>query len=154
MKCSSCGCLESKVIDSRLNEEGTSIRRRRECIKCGKRYTTYETIETTPIYVIKKTGNRQAFNSAKLKQGILKACEKRPVAISQIDNLVSDIEKQVANSLEQEVTSSKLGDMVMEGLKDIDDVAYVRFAAVHRQFKDITSWLEEIEGILQEKKKK
>lgn len=151
MKCNNCGSLDSKVIDSRLSDDGKSIRRRRECIDCGKRFTTYETVELTPIYVVKKSGNRQAFNSIKLKQGILKACEKRPVPIGKIDALVQEIEKHVSNSLEQEVTSKMIGDLVMEGLKNIDDVAYVRFAAVHRQFKDITSWLSEIENILKDK---
>lgn len=151
MRCSNCNCIESKVIDSRLNEDGTSIRRRRECMNCGKRFTTYETIEFTPVYVIKKSGNRQAFSAAKLKAGILKACEKRPVAIAKIDELVHEIEKKVANSLDQEVTSNYIGELVMEGLKEIDDVAYVRFAAVHRQFKDIGSWLSEIETVLKEK---
>lgn len=151
MRCINCNCIESKVIDSRLNEDGTSIRRRRECINCGKRFTTYETIEMTPVYVIKKSGNRQAFSASKLKAGILKACEKRPVPIAKIDELVHNIERKVANSLDQEVTSNYIGDLVMEGLKDIDDVAYVRFAAVHRQFKDISTWLSEIETILKDK---
>ena len=152
MKCSNCGCLESKVIDSRLKDEGTSIRRRRECINCGKRFTTYETIETTPIYVIKKSGNRQVFSPVKLKDGILKACEKRPVAISVVDELVESITKEVTGILEQEVTSKFIGDLVMDGLKKIDDVAYVRFASVHRQFKDIETWLSEIEELIKDRK--
>ncbi len=151
MKCVYCGCMDSRVIDSRINEDGTSIRRRRECVACGKRFTTYETIETTPIMVIKKSGCRQVFSPAKLKNGILKACDKRPVSMQQIDKLVSDIEKKLANGLEQEVTSDYIGDLVMDGLKEIDDVAYVRFAAVHRQFKDINSWLGEINEILKNK---
>lgn len=151
MKCPSCGSLESKVIDSRLTDEGSSIRRRRECIKCAKRFTTYETIEMTPIMVIKKSGNRQTFSPQKLKTGILKACEKRPVPMYKIDKLVEDIEKHIANQLDAEVTSKLIGDLVMEGLKDIDDVAYVRFAAVHRQFKDIGTWLSEIEEVLRAK---
>ncbi len=151
MKCPSCGSLDSKVIDSRLTDEGSSIRRRRECTKCAKRFTTYETIEMTPIMVIKKSGNRQTFSPQKLKNGILKACEKRPVPMYKIDKLIEDIEKHIANQLDAEVTSKLIGDLVMEGLKDIDDVAYVRFAAVHRQFKDISTWLSEIEEVLKDK---
>ena len=151
MKCIFCGCTDSKVVDSRVNEDGTSIRRRRECVRCGKRFTTYETIETSPIMVIKKSGCRQIFSPQKLKNGILKACDKRPVSMQQIDKLVADIEKSLANQLEQEVTATQIGDLVMEGLKDIDDVAYVRFAAVHRQFKDINSWLSEINEIVKHK---
>lgn len=151
MRCMYCNCLESKVVDSRLNEDGTSIRRRRECIECGRRFTTYETIETTPVMVIKKSGNRQQFSADKIKNGILKACEKRPVPMYKIEKLVSDIEKAVINKSEQEITSDFIGDLIMEGLKQIDDVAYVRFAAVHRQFKDIDSWHEVIEQILKSK---
>ena len=152
MKCIYCGCIDSKVIDSRLNDDGTSIRRRRECINCGKRYTTYETIELTPVMVIKKNGCRQTFSVQKVKQGIVKACEKRPVSMQQIDELAADIEKRVVNHLDQEVTSSEIGEMIMDGLKAIDEVAYVRFAAVHRQFKDINSWLSEINDLVSKKK--
>ena len=152
MKCIYCGCIDSKVIDSRLNDDGTSIRRRREFINCGKRYTTYETIELTPVMVIKKNGCRQTFSVQKVKQGIVKACEKRPVSMQQIDELAADIEKRVANHLDQEVTSSEIGEMIMDGLKAIDEVAYVRFAAVHRQFKDINSWLSEINDLVSKKK--
>ena len=152
MKCIYCGCIDSKVIDSRLNDDGTSIRRRRECINCGKRYTTYETIELTPVMVIKKNGCRQTFSVQKVKQGIVKACEKRAVSMQQIDELAADIEKRVANHLDQEVTSSEIGEMIMDGLKAIDEVAYVRFAAVHRQFKDINSWLSEINDLVSKKK--
>ncbi|MEG1509666.1 MAG: transcriptional regulator NrdR, partial [Clostridia bacterium] len=123
MKCMSCGSFDSKVIDSRLSEDGTCIKRRRECNNCGKRYTTYETIEINQIMVIKKSGNRQTFSKQKLKQGILKACEKRPVPMQKIDDLVDSIEKKLSNSLEQEFYSKDIGDMVMEGLKDIDEVA-------------------------------
>ena len=144
MKCMYCGSLESKVIDSRQSEDGTSIRRRRECIACGKRFTTYETIETTPIRVIKANGNRQPFDANKLKSGIIKACEKRPVPIWKIDKLVEDIQKSVYNSLEQEVSTKKIGEMVMEGLKELDEVAYVRFASVYRQFKDISTFMKEL----------
>ena len=140
--------MDSKVIDSRVSEDGTSIRRRRECAECNKRYTTYEKIESTPILVIKSNGNRQMFDLAKIKNGIIKACEKRPVPMAKIEKLVSDIEKQVNNTLAQEISSKKIGDMVMEGLKDLDEVAYVRFASVHRQFKDINTLREEIEKLI------
>ncbi len=152
MKCSFCGSLDSKVIDSRLNEDGTSIRRRRECCACGKRFTTYETIEMTPIMVIKKNGERQEYSRNKLKQGILNACAKRPVSMSTIDKLVADVEKKMNSTLEQEIKSSVIGEYVMEGLKEIDDVAYIRFAAVYREFKDINSWLSEIKDLVKEKK--
>lgn len=148
MKCMYCGCLESKVIDSRSTEEGTMIRRRRECTECGKRFTTYETIETTPVLVVKSGGNRQAFDANKIKNGIIKACEKRPVPMYKIDKLVDDIQKQVYNSLEQEVSSKKIGELVMDGLKDIDEVAYVRFASVYRSFKDISAFLNELEVMM------
>ncbi len=154
MKCIYCGCLESKVIDSRATDEGRTIRRRRECIQCGKRFTTYETIETTPVLVIKNSGNRQAFDPNKLKNGIIKACEKRPVSMSKIDKLVDDIKKQIYNSLEQEVSSKKLGEMVMTGLKEIDEVAYVRYASVYRQFTDISSFMQELETMMKENKTK
>ena len=152
MKCSVCGCLESKVIDSRINEDGTSIRRRRECVNCGKRFTTYETIEIAPIIVVKKNGDRQPYSRNKLKAGILNACAKRPVPVEKIDKLVDDIEKKLANSLDQEIKSSEIGEYVMEGLKTLDDVAYIRFAAVYREFKDINSWLSEIKDLVKEKK--
>ena len=139
-----CGSLESKVIDSRQSEDGTSIRRRRECIACGKRFTTYETVETTPILVVKSDGTRQAFDPNKLKNGIIKACEKRPVPLYKIDALVEDIEKSIHNSLAQEVSAKQIGEMVMAGLKDIDEVAYVRFASVYRQFKDISTFMKEL----------
>ncbi len=151
MKCMSCGCTESKVVDSRLNEDGTSIRRRRECTQCGKRFTTYETIETTPVMVVKKSGYRQIFSKDKLRQGIVKACEKRPVPMAEIDKLADEIERKVANQLDQEITSSQIGQYVMDGLKKIDDVAYVRFAAVYREFKDIDSWLSEINEIVRQR---
>ena len=147
MKCMYCGCLDSKVIDSRSAEDGTIIRRRRECIKCGKRFTTYETVENTPIFVIKTNGARQAFDLNKLKAGIIKACEKRPVSAVDIDKLADDIQKRVYNSLAQEVTSKELGEMVCEGLKEIDEVAYVRFASVYRSFKDISTFMRELEKL-------
>ncbi len=154
MKCMYCGCLESKVIDSRSAEDGTIIRRRRECLNCGKRFTTYETVETTPILVIKSSGARQAFDTNKLKNDIIKACEKRPVPMSKIDKLVEDIQKKVYNSLNQEVSSKELGEMVMAGLKEIDEVAYIRFASVYRSFTDITSFMAELESIVKNKNNK
>ena len=148
MRCIYCGCLESKVVDSRQNEDGTSIRRRRECIGCGKRFTTYETVEIAPVMVIKKDGSRQSFDPGKVKIGIMKACEKRPIPITVIDKLVGDIQRTLLNMLDQEVSSSYIGDLVMEGLKGIDDVAYVRYASVHRQFRDINTLLDEIESLV------
>lgn len=147
MKCMYCGHTDSKVIDSRPSEDGTAIRRRRECNNCGRRFTTYETVETTPILVVKTNGNRQTFDANKLKNGIIKSCEKRPVPMWKIDELVENIQKSIYNSLEQEVTSKKLGEMVMEGLKDIDEVAYVRFASVYRSFKDISTFMKELEKL-------
>ena len=142
MKCIYCGSEESKVLDSRNSDETNSIRRRRECLKCGRRFTTYETVETTPILVIKNDGSRQSFDSSKLKNGIIKACEKRPVSMGQIDAIVSNIEKTIQNRLSQEVKSSELGEMVMDALKDLDEVAYVRFASVYRQFTDATNFID------------
>ncbi|MDE6060767.1 MAG: transcriptional regulator NrdR [Clostridia bacterium] len=152
MKCVYCGFLESKVIDSRQNEDGTSIRRRRECLECHKRFTTYETIDNVPILVVKKDGSRQMFDPNKLKIGILKACEKRPIPVATIDKLVDSIQRQLLNSLDQEISSRQIGELVMEGLKDIDQVAYVRYASVHRQFRDINTLLNEIEGLVKLKK--
>ncbi len=152
MKCMYCGCLDSKVIDSRSTEDGTIIRRRRECINCGKRFTTYETVENTPIFVIKSNGARQAFDANKLKTGIIKACEKRPVSSSEIDRLVDDIQKKIYNSLEQEVSSKAIGEMVCEGLKDLDEIAYVRFASVYRSFTDTSSFMKELEKMVKKGK--
>ena len=132
MKCMYCGYTESKVIDSRSADDGNSIRRRRECLNCGRRFTTYETIETTPVLVVKNDGTRQPFDPSKIRNGIIKSCEKRPVAIHDIDKLVADIEKKVYNTLEQEIPSSKIGEYVMDGLKELDQVAYIRFASVYR----------------------
>ena len=142
MKCLVCGCTESKVIDSRASADGTSIRRRRECLKCGRRFTTYEAIEHAPVLVVKNDGTREAFDPAKIKGGIIKACETRPVAIDAIDRLVGDVEKQIYNSLEPEVPSKKIGELVMAGLKELDQVAYIRFASVYRQFRDVTTFIE------------
>ena len=142
MKCIYCGNEESKVIDSRSADETNSIRRRRECLGCGKRFTTYETVETTPILVIKSNGDREAFNSSKIKSGIIKSCEKRPVSMHDIDNLVSEIEKKVYNSLDEEISSKKIGEYVMEGLRELDEVAYVRFASVYKKFQDISTFFD------------
>ncbi len=151
MKCIYCGCLDSKVIDSRSADDGASIRRRRECINCGKRFTTYETIEITPLLVVKGNGVRQAFSPAKIKSGIVKACEKRPVPMYKIDKIVEDIQKKLYNSLEQEVTTKQIGEMVMEELKTLDEVAYVRFASVYRQFADISAFVKELEQLKNKK---
>ena len=153
MKCMYCGCLDSKVIDSRSAEDGTIIRRRRECINCGKRFTTYETVENTPVFVIKTNGVRQAFDPNKIKNGIIKACEKRPVPASIIDKLVDDIQKKIYNSLAQEITSKEVGELVCEGLKSIDEIAYVRFASVYRSFTDTTSFIKELEKMVKKDKK-
>ncbi|MCH5162844.1 MAG: transcriptional repressor NrdR [Clostridiales bacterium] len=142
MKCIYCGNAESKVVDSRSTDDGNSIRRRRECLQCGKRFTTYEVIESTPILVVKTDGTRQPFDPLKIKNGVIKACEKRPVAIRDIDALCASVEKQIYNSLEQEVTSQAIGEMVMERLKGLDQVAYIRFASVYRQFRDVTTFIE------------
>ena len=147
MKCIYCGSEENKVLDSRNSDENNSIRRRRECLDCGRRFTTYETIETTPILVVKNDGSRQSFNREKLKSGIIKACEKRPVSMTQIDEIVSNIEKNIQNKLLQEVRSSQLGEMVMDALKNTDEVAYVRFASVYRHFKDIDSFKKLLEDM-------
>ena len=142
MKCVYCGYTESKVLDSRVVEDNNSIRRRRECLGCGKRFTTYEVVEKSPILVVKNDNSRQIFDRSKLKGGIIKACEKRPVSMSQIDSMVDDIEKQITNSLEQEVKSSSIGEMIMERLRQIDEVSYIRFASVYRKFADITHFME------------
>ena len=139
MKCPFCGFEESKVIDSRSTDESNSIRRRRECLNCGKRFTTYETVETTPILVVKSDGSRQTFDPEKIKKGIIKACEKRPVSISQIDEVVMDIEKTLTNSLNQEVSSNEIGELVMKKLKELDEIAYIRFACVYRKFEDVSN---------------
>ncbi len=151
MKCMFCGESESKVIDSRATDDG-AIRRRRECLNCGKRFTTYETVVTTPVLVVKSSGARQAFDANKIKNGIIKACEKRPVPMSKIDQLVDDIQKKVYNSLNQEITSKEIGEMVMKELKEIDEVAYVRFASVYRSFTDISSFMEELQAMVKTKK--
>lgn len=142
MKCQFCNCQNSKVLDSRASLENNSVRRRRECLGCGKRFTTYETIESTPILVIKKDGSRQPFDIMKIKKGIIKACEKRPVSLNQIDEISSSIEKEFQNAMAQEITSDEIGEKVMDKLKILDEVSYVRFASVYRQFKDITNFIK------------
>ncbi|WP_422444247.1 transcriptional regulator NrdR [Thermoanaerobacterium sp. DL9XJH110] len=144
MKCPFCGYLDSKVVDSRPTEEGSIIRRRRECPSCKKRFTTYERVDELPLMVIKKSGNREVFNPHKIINGLIKACEKRPVPLEVLQNIAYDVEKELKNSMEQEVESGKIGEMVMKRLKEVDEVAYVRFASVYRQFKDINSYIEEI----------
>ena len=151
MKCPYCGCEDSKVIDSRPTDEGERIRRRRECTKCGKRFTTYEIIETVPLIVVKKDGTRESFDRVKLFNGLLRACEKRPVPVETIEKAVTDIESSLQNSLEKEVTSGKIGELAMEELKSVDEVSYVRFASVYRQFKDINTFLDELNKLLTEK---
>lgn len=148
MRCPFCGYEESKVIDSRPTDEGEKIRRRRECIACSKRFTTYEIIETVPIVVVKKDKSRQAFDRVKLFNGMLRACEKRPVSIDQIEKVVTDIETELQNSLDREVTSVHIGELVMDKLKELDEVAYVRFASVYRQFKDINTFMDELTKLL------
>ncbi len=151
MRCPFCYHMESKVVDSRPTDEGLTIRRRRECTNCGKRFTTYEKIEQLPVFVVKKDGRRESFDRDKILKGLLKACEKRPISLKDLEALVQDVEKQVFNSLEQEITSQQIGQMVMERLKKLDEVAYVRFASVYRQFKDINTFMEELNKLLKEK---
>ena len=151
MKCPYCGYQESKVVDSRHSDEGNSIRRRRECLSCQKRFTTYETVESLPINVVKKDNSREPFDREKILRGMVRACEKRPVSLADIESAVSEIEQIVQNSLEREVESRHIGELVMERLKQLDEVAYVRFASVYRQFKDINSFMQELTRILEEK---
>lgn len=148
MKCLYCNATESRVIDSRPTDEGLAIRRRRECVSCGRRFTTYEKIETVQVMVVKKDGSREAFDADKIRRGLIKACEKRPVAMHDVDALVRDVEQQIMNSLEQEVSSSRIGEMVMERLRKLDEVAYVRFASVYRSFCDINTFMEELKSLL------
>lgn len=152
MKCPYCSYGESRVIDSRPTDEGERIRRRRECLKCGKRFTTYEVIETVPVVVIKRDRSRETFDRNKLLNGLLRACEKRPVSLDTLENVVDEIQNTLQNSLEREVPSSRIGEYAMDRLKDIDEVAYVRFASVYRQFKDVHSFMEELSRLIQTKK--
>lgn len=148
MKCPYCGELESKVIDSRPTEDGEKIRRRRECLRCGKRFTTYEIVETVPLMVIKKDRSRQVFDRQKLLGGMLRACEKRPVSYEMLERAVDNIEQSLLNSYEREVTSIHIGELAMEELKKIDEVAYVRFASVYRQFSDLNTFMNELKKML------
>ena len=148
MRCPFCGYPESKVVDSRPTDESSSIRRRRECLSCSKRFTTYETVESLPLVVVKKDGGRETFDRNKILNGLVKACEKRPVPIAVLEKAASDIEQQLLNSLNREIKTEYIGELVMEKLKDIDEVAYVRFASVYRQFKDINTFMKELETLL------
>lgn len=151
MKCPYCGFAESKVIDSRPADEGSSIRRRRECLSCRKRFTTYETVESLPMVVVKKDGSRQSFDRRKILGGMIRACEKRPVPMAEMERAAEEIEQEVQNSMEREVSTRKVGEMVMERLKEIDEVAYVRFASVYRQFKDLDTFMKELNKLLADK---
>lgn len=151
MKCPFCNYPDSKVVDSRPTDEGTSIRRRRECLKCLKRFTTYETVERLPLMLIKRDGTRQPYSREKLLNGVMKACEKRPVPLSRLEQLVDAVEQKLFGTLESEVSSKTIGEMVMEELKTVDEVAYVRFASVYRQFKDINTFMEELNSLIQNK---
>ena len=151
MRCPFCGCEESKVIDSRPTDEGERIRRRRECISCQKRFTTYEIIESVPVIVVKKDKSREVFDRNKLFNGMLRACEKRPVSLDAIEKAVNEIEATLQNSLDREVTSVHIGELAMDKLRELDEVAYVRFASVYRQFKDINTFMDELAKILSEK---
>ena len=151
MRCPFCSHPESKVIDSRPAEEGSSIRRRRECLACRKRFTTYETMECLPIMVVKKDGSRQSFDRNKVMAGLIRACEKRPVPYSTLENMVSEIEQVLQNKMEREISSTEIGELVMERLKKVDDVSYVRFASVYRQFKDINTFISELSKLLEDK---
>lgn len=150
MKCPFCSHPESKVIDSRPTDEGASIRRRRECLSCQKRFTTYETVESLPLIVVKKDGSREAFDKQKLLVGLIKACEKRPVTVAQLEKLADDVEQQLYGALEKEVSTSEIGEQVMLRLKKLDEVAYVRFASVYRQFKDINTFMSELNKLLED----
>ena len=151
MKCPYCGHPESKVVDSRPADEGASIRRRRECLSCLKRFTTYETMERLPLMVIKKDGSRQSFDKTKLLNGMIRACEKRPVAFRTLEKIADEIELELQNSMEREVSTNQIGELAMEHLKKVDEVAYVRFASVYRQFKDIGTFMAELNKLLAEK---
>jgi transcriptional repressor NrdR len=151
MKCPYCGHLESKVVDSRPADEGTSIRRRRECLACQRRFTTYETMESLPLVVIKKDGSRQTFDRGKVLNGMIRACEKRPVPFESLEKIADQIEQELQNSLERETSTERIGELVMDRLKGVDEVAYVRFASVYRQFKDINTFMTELNKLLADK---
>ncbi len=149
MKCPYCGDTEDKVIDSRMSGEGTSIRRRRECLKCGKRFTTYEYIEETPLMVVKRDGTRQRFDRERIKKGIIKACEKRPISMEKIEDIVDEIEREVQRKTDREIKSTDIGNLVMDKLYNLDEVAYVRFASVYRRFKDVSHFMQELKKFLE-----
>ena len=151
MKCPYCGYSESKVIDSRPADEGASIRRRRECLSCSKRFTTYETVESLPMVVVKKDGSRQSFDRRKVLGGMIRACEKRPVPLAQLEEIAGEIEQDLQNSMEREISTETIGEKVMDRLRSVDQVAYVRFASVYRQFKDIDTFMAELNKLLSEK---
>ena len=153
MKCLYCDCTDSKVVDSRSADDDRTIRRRRECTGCGRRFTTYETIEVTPVLVVKNNGTRESFNAEKIRNGIIKSCEKRPVPMSVLDDIVADISKQVYNSMESEITTKAIGEMVMDRLKKVDEVSYVRYASVYRSFKDLSSFMSELKQMMKAEKK-
>ena len=152
MKCPFCGYTESKVIDSRPAEEGATIRRRRECLACGKRFTTFEIIERLPLVVVKRDGSRQSFDKVKLINGMVRACEKRPVPLQKLEGIADEIEQELQGKLEREVSTVEIGEMVMKRLKEVDEVAYVRFASVYRSFKDINTFMDELSKLLTEQK--
>ena len=151
MKCPFCGYAESKVIDSRPADEGASIRRRRECLACQRRFTTYEVMERLPLVVVKRDGSRQTFDKLKLINGMVRACEKRPVPLTALEQIADDIEQELQSALEREISTTEIGEMVMKRLKDVDEVAYVRFASVYRSFKDINTFMEELTKLLKQK---
>ena len=151
MKCPFCGFLESKVIDSRPAEEGSTIRRRRECLACQKRFTTYEIIEHLPLVVVKRDGSRQTFDRVKLINGMVRACEKRPVTLAQLEKIADEIEQELQSALEREISTVDIGEMVMKRMKEVDEVAYVRFASVYRSFKDINTFMDELTKLLSDK---
>ena len=151
MKCPACGCLKSQVVDSRPSADGGSIRRRRECLACQKRFTTYEIIERLPLVVVKRDGSRQTFDRVKLINGMVRACEKRPVSLAQLEKIADEIEQELQSALEREISTVDIGEMVMRRMKEVDEVAYVRFASVYRSFKDINTFMEELTKLLSDK---
>ena len=151
MRCPYCTHPESKVVDSRPADEGTSIRRRRECLECHKRFTTYETVESLPLVVIKKDASRQTFDKTKLLNGMLRACEKRPVSLAELDRIANEIEQSLQNEMDREIPTGRIGELVMDRLRGVDEVAYVRFASVYRQFKDSNTFMSELTKLLEEK---
>lgn len=153
MKCPSCGYQETKVIDSRLNTDGTSVRRRRECLECEKRFTTYEYVEQVPLLVVKRDGRRQPFDRKKIIAGLMKACEKRPVSVDKMEETTGEIERAIQRKYDREVNSKEIGELIMEKLAALDEVAYVRFASVYRQFRDVNQFMSELQGMLKKDKK-